>query len=79
MLILLFPKFNFEKKVLAFFKGCAKLGLLSLQDLSNLLCTIHMPLYAAACIFLTLFYIAVYDQEWLILQTIYVLNKEILL
>ena len=33
---------------------------------------------SAACIFFTQFFTAVYIVEWLVLQTIYVINKEIL-
>ena len=40
--------------------------------------TVCMPLEAAACILFTPFFTAVYNQELLTLQTIYVLNKEIL-
>ena len=40
--------------------------------------TIYAPLQASACIFFTPFFTAVYNQDRLILQTIYVLNKEIL-
>ena len=35
-----------------------------------------MAIQAVACIFFTPFFSAVYNQERLILQTIYVLNKE---
>ena len=34
------------------------------------------PLWPAACRFFTMFSTAVYNQEWLLLQTFYVLNKE---
>ena len=40
--------------------------------------TVSVPLKAAACIFFSLFFTVFYNQEWLILQTIYALNKEIL-
>jgi hypothetical protein len=40
--------------------------------------TVRMPLKAAACIFLTRFFNAVYIEKRQILQAIYVLKKEIL-
>jgi hypothetical protein len=44
----------------------------------HFLTTVHASLFAAACIFFTPFFTAVYIVEWLILQTIYLLKKEIL-
>ena len=49
----------------------------SLANFCLYLYTVCAPLLAAACIFYTLFFSAVYNQERLILQTIHVLNKEI--
>ena len=40
--------------------------------------TVRAPLYAAACILFTPFITAAYNQEWLIFNTIWVLNKKIL-
>ena len=41
-------------------------------------CTLHAPLHPEVCIFFPLFFTEVYIVERLVLQIIYVLNKEIL-
>ena len=41
----------------------------------SILCTIRLPYQAMACIFFTQFFTAVYNQEQLILQTIFVLQE----